>query len=68
MRQSKTTSGKRIVKNIKRKTRKQYSVEEKIRIVLDAFRVERVLLSSARKKGFPKACITNGSRTSLKLE
>ena len=38
MRQSKTTSGKRIVKDIKRKTRKRYSAEEKIRIVLDGLR------------------------------
>ena len=35
MRPSKTTHGERIVKDIKRKTRKQYSAEEKIRIVLD---------------------------------
>ncbi|GHB03949.1 hypothetical protein GCM10009069_28180 [Algimonas arctica] len=34
MRQSKTTSGERTIKDIKRKTRKQYSAEEKIRIVL----------------------------------
>jgi len=38
MRQSKTTSGERIVKDIKRKTRKRYSAEEKIRFVLDGFR------------------------------
>lgn len=38
MRQSKTTSGERIVKDIKRKTRKRYSAEEKIRIVLDGLR------------------------------
>jgi len=38
MRQNKTTHGERIVKNIKRKTRKQYSAEEKIRIVLDGLR------------------------------
>lgn len=35
MRQNKQTSGDRIVKDIKRNTRKQYSAEEKIRIVLD---------------------------------
>ena len=35
MRRNKQTSGERIVKDIKRKTRKQYSAEEKIRIVLD---------------------------------
>ena len=38
MRQSKTTSGERIVKDMKRKTRKRYSAEEKIRIVLDGLR------------------------------
>ena len=38
MRQSKKTSGERIVKDIKRKTRKRYSAEEKIRIVLDGLR------------------------------
>ena len=40
MRSSKTTHGERIVKDIKRKTRKQYSAEEKIRIVLDGLRGE----------------------------
>jgi len=38
MRQSKQTSGDWIVKDIKRNTRKQYSAEEKIRIVLDGLR------------------------------
>ena len=37
MRPSKTTYGERVVKDINRKTRKQYSAEEKIRIVLDDF-------------------------------
>jgi hypothetical protein len=32
MRRNKQTDGERIVKDIKRKTRKQYSAEEKIRI------------------------------------
>ena len=38
MRRNKQTDGERIVKDIKRKTRKQYSAEEKIRIVLDGLR------------------------------
>ena len=38
MRKTRQTSGERIVKDIKRKTRKQYSAEEKIRIVLDGLR------------------------------
>ena len=40
MRQSKTSHGERVVKHIKRKTRKQYSAEEKIRVVLDGLRGE----------------------------
>lgn len=40
MRKSKSSHGERIVKDIKRKTRKQYSAEEKIRDVLDSLRGE----------------------------
>lgn len=35
MRRSKQSDGERIVKDIKLKTRRQYSAEKKIRIVLD---------------------------------
>jgi len=38
MRRSKQSDGERIVKDIKRKTRRQYSAEEKIRIVLGLFK------------------------------
>ena len=48
MRQSKQTSGERIVKDIKRKTRKQYSAEEKIRIVLDGLRGEESIAELCR--------------------
>ena len=52
MRPSKTTSSERIVKDIKRKARKQYSAEEKIRIVLDGLRGEeqrtRIVLDGLR--------------------
>jgi len=40
MRKTRQTSGERIVKDIKRKTRKRYSAEEKICIVLDGLRGE----------------------------
>ena len=40
MRQRKQTSGERIVKDIKRKARKRYSAEGKIRIVMDGLRGE----------------------------
>ena len=51
MRQSKTTPGERIVKDIKRKTRKQYSAEEKIRIVLDGLRGEESIAELCRIEG-----------------
>ena len=43
-------SPERIIRDIKRKTRKQYSAEEKIRIVLDGFAVKTVLPSCAVAK------------------
>jgi transposase len=51
MRQTKTTSGERTIKDIKRKTRKQYSAEEKIRIVLDGLRGEDSIAELCRKEG-----------------
>ena len=51
MRQSKTTSGERIVKDIKRKTRKQYSAQEKIGIVLDGLRSEESIAELCRQEG-----------------
>ena len=51
MRRNKQTSGERIVKDIKRKTRKQYSAEEKIRIVLDDLRGEECVAELCRREG-----------------
>jgi len=51
MRPSKSTHGERIVKDIKRKTRKQYSAEEKIRIVLDGLRGEESVAELCRREG-----------------
>jgi transposase len=51
MRPTKTTSGERTIKDIKRKTRKQYSAEEKIRIVLDGLRGEDSIAELCRKEG-----------------
>ena len=50
MRQKSTTPSspsERLVKNIRRATRKHYSAEEKIRIVLDGLRESRALMSCA---------------------
>ena len=40
----------RLVKNIRRATRKQYSVEEKIRIVLDGLRGEASIAELCRRE------------------
>ena len=41
------------VKSIRRATRKQYSAEEKIRIVLDGLRGEESIAALCRKEGIP---------------
>ena len=54
MRQKQTgrqSSSERIIKDIKRKTRKQYSAEEKIRIVLDGLRGEDSKAELCRREG-----------------
>ena len=50
MRKTRQTSGERIVKDIKRKTRKRYSAEEKIRIVLDGLRGEESIAELCRQE------------------
>ena len=45
------SSSERIVKNIRRATRKQYSAEEKIRIVLDGLRGEHSIAELCRREG-----------------
>lgn len=52
MRQKHTgRSSERIIKDIKRKTRRQYSAEEKIRIVLDGLRGEDSIAELCRLEG-----------------
>jgi len=52
MRQKQTgRSSERIIKDIKRKTRRQYSTEEKIRIVLDGLRGEDSIAELCRREG-----------------
>lgn len=46
-------SSERIVKDIRRKTRKRYSAEEKIRIVLEGLRGEDSISGLCRKEGIP---------------
>ena len=49
------SSSKRLVKNIRRVTRKQYSSEEKIRIVLDGLRGEFSIAELCRREGIAQA-------------
>ena len=52
MRQKHTgRSSERIIKDIKRKTRRQYSAEENIRIVLDGLRGEDSIAELCRREG-----------------
>jgi hypothetical protein len=51
-----------VLKDIRRQTRRQYSAEEKIRIVLGA--VRRTSRSFAAGKASPPRCITAGPRSS----
>ena len=50
---SKEVSSEKIVKDIRRRTRKKYSAEEKIRIVLDGLRGEESIAALYRKEGIP---------------
>jgi transposase len=49
------SSSERIVKDIRRATRKQYSAEEKIRIVLDGLRGEHSIAELCRREGIAES-------------
>ena len=55
----------RLVKNIRRATRKQYSVEEKIRIVLDGLRGEASIAELCRREGIAESLYYSWSRECL---
>lgn len=46
-------SGERLVREVKRKTRRRYLAEEKIRVVLEGFRKEIPVSDLCRKEGIP---------------
>ena len=50
---NKKVSSESFVKDIRRRTRKKYSSEEKIRIVLDGLRGEDSISSLCRREGIP---------------
>jgi len=49
------SSSEQIIRDIKRKTRKQYSAEEKIRIVLDGLRGEDSIAELCRREGIAQS-------------
>ena len=65
MRQSKRKSGERIVKDIKCKTRKRYSAEKKIGIVLDGLRSEESVVELCRQEGIAQGLYYKWSKDFL---
>src|SRR5438046_10736973 len=58
-------SSERIVKDIRRATRKQYSSEEKIRIVLDGLRGEHSIAELCRREGIAEGLYYSWSKEFL---
>jgi len=52
-----STPGSRAVKDIRRATRRQYSAEEKIRIVLDGLRGEDSIAELCRREGIAQSLV-----------
>ena len=57
--------GEKIVKDIRRATRKQYSAEEKIRIVLDGLKGEDSIAELCRREGIAQSLYYNWSKEFL---
>ena len=56
----------KVVKDIRRATRRQFSAEEKIRIVLEGLRGEESIAELCRREVSSRICITAGRKTSLR--
>ena len=52
------------VKEIRRKTRRKYSAEDKIRIVLEGLRGEMTIAELCRRKALSRTSTTSGAETS----
>jgi len=57
----------KVVQDIRRATRKHYSAEEKIRIVLEGLRGEDSIAELCRREGIAQTCTIAGRRTSWRL-
>lgn len=62
---SRGTSSEKTVKDIRRATRKQYSAEEKIRIVLDGLRGEESIAELCRHEGIAQSLYYSWSKEFL---
>src|SRR4051812_10347920 len=60
-----SSSSERLVKSIRRATRKQYSAEEKIRIVLDGLRGESSIAELCRREGIAEGLYYRWSKEFL---
>ena len=62
---TRSTSSDKTVKDIRRATRKQYSAEEKIRIVLDGLRGEETVAELCRQEGIAQSLYYSWSKEFL---
>ena len=60
-----TTPGEKVVKDIRRATRKHYSAEDKIRIVLDGLRGEDSIAELCRREGIAQSMYYGWSKEFL---
>ena len=67
MARPKKKSSDSIIKEIKRKTRRKFSSEEKIRIVIEGLKGEDSITGICRREGIAPALYTGGVKVSLKL-
>ena len=63
--QTRQSGGTRAIKDIRRATRKQYSAEEKIRIVLDGLRGEETIAELCRREGIAQSIYYKWSKEFL---
>ena len=63
---NKKVSGESVVKDIRRRTRKKYSSEEKIRIVIDGLRGENSISNLCRQEDVPTNMYYRWSKDFLK--
>ena len=63
--QTRQTGAAKVIKDIRRATRKQYSAEEKIRIVLDGLRGEESIAELCRREGIAQSIYYKWSKEFL---